>query len=498
VPLPAVRELAARHALLLIVGVGAVVRFATLGTQGFWFDEQATIDVVVQDPADLLRAIPVTESTPPLYYLLAGGWERLFGSGEFGLRSLSALLGTATIPVVYAAGRALGSHRAGLIAAALTATNPLLIWYSQEARSYALLVFLSALSFFLFVRALQGTSARWVWGWALASALALNTHYFAAALIVPEAAWLLWRRRDSRADVALATGAVAAVGIALLPLAASQEGKVTFVGGIDLADRLFRVAEHFVVGLSVPWPILPELVGAAVAAGLVYALVYGGEAVQRAAALGGGIALAGAAIALVGDLVGADYLITRNLLGLWAPVGVALGVALGAHRAGWLGPATAVALCGVGLALAIWNAATPAAQRPDWGELAAKLGEPQEERVIVDQSGLGYLSYPLTLYLDDARLSPPDETLSASELVVIGARPVTDYSLGACWWGAICGGRGAGSPSPFEVPAGFELVDEGSTSRLDYRLYRASEPIPLRGSPESPTSQATAFVQAPP
>ena len=56
----------------------------------------------------MLRPIPTTESTPPLYYVLARGWAVVFGTGEVGLRSLSALLGTLTIPVVYAIGATLG------------------------------------------------------------------------------------------------------------------------------------------------------------------------------------------------------------------------------------------------------------------------------------------------------------------------------------------------------------------------------------------------------
>ena len=61
----------------------------------------------------MLRAIPDSESTPPLYYVLAWLWTHVFGTGEVGLRSLSALLGTATIVVVWALGRRLGGDRAG-------------------------------------------------------------------------------------------------------------------------------------------------------------------------------------------------------------------------------------------------------------------------------------------------------------------------------------------------------------------------------------------------
>ena len=52
------------------------------------------------------------------------------------------------------------SSRVGLIAALLTAVNPFLVWYSQEARSYALLALLGALSLLFFVRALNSPSRR--------------------------------------------------------------------------------------------------------------------------------------------------------------------------------------------------------------------------------------------------------------------------------------------------------------------------------------------------
>ena len=95
----------------------------------------------------LLKLRTRHEQTPPLYFMLARGWIHVFGSGEVGLRSLSALFGTATVPVVYLAGAAMRSRRAGLIAAAFTALSPLTIWYSQEARNYALLLFLAAVFF---------------------------------------------------------------------------------------------------------------------------------------------------------------------------------------------------------------------------------------------------------------------------------------------------------------------------------------------------------------
>ena len=60
----------------------------------------------------------------------------------------------ATVPVAYLLGAELRGRRAGLAAAALVAVNPMLLWYSQEARAYALFSLLTAVSLLYFVRAL--------------------------------------------------------------------------------------------------------------------------------------------------------------------------------------------------------------------------------------------------------------------------------------------------------------------------------------------------------
>ena len=61
-----------------------------------------------------MEAVGFSESAPPLYYALAWAWTQLTGTGEFGLRSLSALAGVATVPVAYLLGAELRGRRAGI------------------------------------------------------------------------------------------------------------------------------------------------------------------------------------------------------------------------------------------------------------------------------------------------------------------------------------------------------------------------------------------------
>ncbi len=127
----------------------------------------------------MLHSVARVESAPPLYCMLAWGWSRIFGTGGAGLRLLSAVAGVAIVPVVYALGRALRSRRVGLVAGAIVATSPYLVFYSQEARSYALFVLISTTSVLVCVRAIETPTPRMFALWAAVSIAAIATHYFA-------------------------------------------------------------------------------------------------------------------------------------------------------------------------------------------------------------------------------------------------------------------------------------------------------------------------------
>ncbi len=171
---------AALWALAGLTGLGLAVRFASLGVQSYHHDEVITVARVIPGSfVHMLEEVKRSESNPPLYYVVAWAWAKAFGTGEVGIRSLSALLGTATIPVAFLAAREALNTRAGLICAAIVAVNPMLIWYSQEARSYSMLVFFAALSLLFFLRARRSGSGSDLALWALASAGALCSHYFA-------------------------------------------------------------------------------------------------------------------------------------------------------------------------------------------------------------------------------------------------------------------------------------------------------------------------------
>jgi mannosyltransferase len=206
----------------------ALVRVWGLGLQPLWMDE-AFSHLFATLPLDLAwQAMIVDAVHPPLYYLLLRPWLTLAGDSEFALRFPSALAGVLTVALLLRVGRDWLGERAAGWAAFLLALNPLHVWYSQEARMYALLGFLSLAVLAAFWRVLR---RRRRGDWAILgvlSALAYVTHYFALYLPLIEFVFLLTTfRRYHQTLVCWA----AVQALAVLPLAGWLAALYTIAGG---------------------------------------------------------------------------------------------------------------------------------------------------------------------------------------------------------------------------------------------------------------------------
>ena len=459
-----------------LTALAAVLRFAGIGHQGFWFDEASTVVLVHFSPGQMLGLIPQTESTPPLYYCLAWIWARVFGYGEAGLRSLSALAGVLTVPLVYGAGAKLISRRAGLIAAALTACNPFLIWYSQEARAYALLVALSALALLACAYALSEPSPRTLGAWAIASALSLATHYYALLAIAPQAIWLLGAHRRSR-PVLVAIAAVGACGLAMIPLAISQNqtGHASWIAQIALLPRLRQILPQFLIGTGAPAPgVLEPIAAVLVLLALGLLVTRAPPGARRRSLTLGALAVGALVLNLALVALGIDDLITRNVIVIWLPAAlmVAGGLGAGRGRAGVLGIVAAVALCAIGIFAAVGVASDRNLQRPDWRAVARVLGprpSSADGRVILIQHYRDLL--PLSLYLPGLKSLSPAARVSELDVISISAPRQR-----LCWWGAACNLTSSTMQSSYPL-AGFHVV--WRRRALQFTIMRLRSPRPV-------------------
>lgn len=225
------------------LAIGGLLRFTQLTGKPPWTDEFATMvfslgnsyQGVPLDRAislnELLQPLQVNPTAgasavvqrlfsedhhPPLYFVLAHWWMRLFPpDGEYislwAARSLPALFGVISIPASYALGwLAFRSRLVAQLAAALMAVSPYGIFLAQEARHYSLAALWASASLCCLavaVRHLQrGTPLAIGVGicWIVANCLGIATHYFFSLTLIAEAIALLgfWlKRRTLRGEV---------------------------------------------------------------------------------------------------------------------------------------------------------------------------------------------------------------------------------------------------------------------------------------------------------
>lgn len=182
-------------ALGLLVGVGAALRFWNLGAESLWQDEAWSWGLIQGGPRDLVLRLYHFDAHPPLYFLCLQGWS-LFGSSEAWLRAFSVVLGLVSIPLLYRLASRIGGPKTGLFAAVFLTLSPYHVYYSREARSYALLFLLCIASLDLLID-LSRAPNRWKWvGFAGVSAGILLTHYMGAFFLAAEAGVVLVLRQE--------------------------------------------------------------------------------------------------------------------------------------------------------------------------------------------------------------------------------------------------------------------------------------------------------------
>jgi uncharacterized membrane protein len=133
--------------ILLIIFLGLIFRLISLN-QSLWLDEATTALVAKMSISDMFSKFLSADFHPPLYYLIMKIWTAVFGYLEISLRIPSIVFGLGTIYFIYLIGKKLINKKVGIVASILLSTSGLAIYYSQEARMYALAAFLVSCSIY--------------------------------------------------------------------------------------------------------------------------------------------------------------------------------------------------------------------------------------------------------------------------------------------------------------------------------------------------------------
>ena len=185
------RAKAARRTLLLIIiiAIAAALRLSSLGRQPLWLDEATDASFAARPFWDCLFAEHVH---PPLYRTLLHFVVLEFGDSAAAVRFLPALFGILTIPATWLLARRL-VPKTELMAAALVAASPFLVFFSQENRNYSLFILLAVLASWAFVRFQQ--ERRGLALYCVLAILLLYTHYLALLVLLAHEVVYWWHLR---------------------------------------------------------------------------------------------------------------------------------------------------------------------------------------------------------------------------------------------------------------------------------------------------------------
>ena len=140
-------------AVVLVCGVFALKALGLIDATSVWSDELYTVSKSFQPDYGALLAMLRQDTHPPLYYSLLWLWGAAVGQSAVSLRLLSWLAYGLGAVVMVAQARQLAppSHRqrAMALSALLAFCSPYPVRFAIEGKSYALLVLLVALGWWL-------------------------------------------------------------------------------------------------------------------------------------------------------------------------------------------------------------------------------------------------------------------------------------------------------------------------------------------------------------
>lgn len=197
-------DISARKYRILLAGLivlAAFLRFWHLGSRGFFIDEGFSWAIAKLPWGEFLRTLTTRTGEMPLHYLVTKLWISI-GDSETVLRIPSAIFGIAAVVLISEAGKVLYSRSAGIFAGSFLTVHLFAIKFSQETRTYPLVMMLVAAGWLLLARAVRDSTRRnWIW-FCLVAIATVYAHLLAAFSVAAQLLTVLlfltkeigWRR----------------------------------------------------------------------------------------------------------------------------------------------------------------------------------------------------------------------------------------------------------------------------------------------------------------
>lgn len=235
-------------AIIYIILLGLCLRLINLN-QSFWFDEAINVVYARDYSLDFyLTKYILGDFHPPSHFFVLWMITHIFGFSEVIARVPSVIFGILTIYFTYLIGKRY-SKKVGLIGAILMAVAPLHIYYSQEARPYALGAFAVSVSSYFFLRFIRESDIKTFLLFSLATGLVLYSDYPAYFILPTQLAFLLINYKEKLFSYIKVVGMGLVLFLPVLPIFIHQlilgtntaqeiPGWASVVGGNSLKNVL--------------------------------------------------------------------------------------------------------------------------------------------------------------------------------------------------------------------------------------------------------------------
>ena len=183
--------------VVVVLALALVLRFWT--RSDLWLDEALTVNIARQ-PLHEIPSYLKRDGAPPLFYVLLHFWMKIFGTSDYAVRSLPGVIGVATLPLTWVAGRRLAGRKGAWAALLLLATSPFAVRYDTETRMYSLVALLTVIGYLAMDRSLRRPRPGNLIGVAAVTGLLLYSHYWALYLVGTVMLWLAWEAWRGRPE----------------------------------------------------------------------------------------------------------------------------------------------------------------------------------------------------------------------------------------------------------------------------------------------------------
>ena len=198
--------------LSLIVLCGFLLRVYKLATKSLWYDEILSLrdtcftiplfDLHPLYPFHLFLSKNIYAPVSLIYSIFLKFWVFVFGYREFALRLPSVIFGVMSICIFFILVKNLYSDREALIGSTIFSFSVFHISWSQQARCYSLLCFLSLVSMYLFVKFLSNKfKKRHLLVFTLINLCLFLTHPYGIFVILAQICFMLLRGKDLKMSI---------------------------------------------------------------------------------------------------------------------------------------------------------------------------------------------------------------------------------------------------------------------------------------------------------